>query len=179
MLQLLGAKLRDIGGKLGIVIAQFVELALVVPVDFGLDCFGAGHRRFLANQRRSSTQRKAGNPPDRLEQGWAHSPLRHQLVEPLEVTLLLHRHSRHSLRRGRIGTQYGELAGIYSGRAIFACLVDTKHGGAVRSPLPWPPRAGHRARPDVSVSQTTATAPESEMIAFQPAMEMPRNDHWT
>src|SRR4249919_666496 len=46
MLQFLGAEGGDIGGQLGVAIAELVELAAVMAVDLRLDRVGAGHGRF-------------------------------------------------------------------------------------------------------------------------------------
>ena len=49
MLELVGAKLFDIGGKLGIVAAELGELGAVMAVDLGFDRIGAGQRRLLGH----------------------------------------------------------------------------------------------------------------------------------
>ena len=51
VLELFGAEQGDVGGKLGILVAERLELVAVMDVDLGLDRVGAGHRRFLADQR--------------------------------------------------------------------------------------------------------------------------------
>src|SRR3982751_3969197 len=59
MLELVGAERGNVGGELGVVVAELIELALIVAVDFGLDRVGAGERRFLGHQRRHRAQREA------------------------------------------------------------------------------------------------------------------------
>src|SRR5690242_19881030 len=44
MLEFVGAEFGDIRGKLGIVVAELVQLLAVVAVDLGLDGVGAGKR---------------------------------------------------------------------------------------------------------------------------------------
>src|SRR4051794_4030634 len=93
------------------------------------------------------------------------------------MPLLLRRHSGDQLGFRAVAAKDGELPGIDPGCAIFAGLVDAQHRGAVRAAVAGAP-AGHARRAFHDKARITA-APPSEMIAFHPAMEMPRNDHWT
>ena len=179
MLQLLGTELRDIFGKLGIVVAQLIQLALVMTANLGLDRIGASHRRFLADQRGSGSKSEARDSPQGLERGRANPPLGNQRVEAVEMPLFLHRHSRHELGGRRIGRKHSELSGVDTRGAIFARLVDSKDRVRIRAPLAGTPGAAHRERLPVRVSQPISTAPDSDRIAFHPAIEMPNRDHCT
>src|SRR4051795_3537268 len=97
MLELLGAKLEDVRGKLRVLVAELRELARVMLVDLGLDGIGAGERRLFGHQRSRCAERESGDIPQWLQRGWAHASLRHERVEPVEVPLLLRRHARNEL----------------------------------------------------------------------------------
>ena len=92
MFNFFGLKVADRTGELGIIIAQLIKLLTIVPVDFGLDGNGTGHCRLGPQQRRSRTQRKARNMPERLQQRRADTPIHHHAVEAFEVPRLLRRH---------------------------------------------------------------------------------------
>src|SRR5262249_36317061 len=111
-----------------------------------------------------------------LERGRADAPFAHQMIEALEVPFFLRRHPRDQFGFGAIAPQHGELPGVDPGRAIFAGLVDPQHRGAVGTAIAGAP-AAHSFDP-FSVRRVMTAAPLSEMIAFQPAIERPRNDHW-
>src|SRR4029079_5438041 len=177
VLELVGAELGDVFGKLRVVLAEFVELLAVMAVDFGLDRVGAGKGGFLGDERGRSAEREAGPVPDRLERGRTHAALGHQGVEPGGVPLLLRRHAGDELGLGAVRTKHCELAGVDPRRTIFAGLIDAQHRGAVRAAIARTP-AGHRASP-WSEKRRISAAPPSDMMAFQPASEKPRNDHWT
>src|SRR3982751_1507358 len=66
MLNFLGAKFRDVAREFGIVIAQLVELMLVMAVDLGLDRVGAGERGFLGHQGSCGSKCESGDVPQRL-----------------------------------------------------------------------------------------------------------------
>jgi len=66
MFQLLSTELGNIGGQRRIVVAQFIQLPLVVPVNFSLHRFGAGHCGFLADQGSSCAKREARDMPEGL-----------------------------------------------------------------------------------------------------------------
>ena len=150
----------------------------IMAVDLGLDRVGAGHRRLLADQRGRRAEREAGDVPERLERGRADPPLGHQLVETVEMALFLRRPcGRSDARRAsfvrappagrhRCGSRHirrpGRRAASTRGRA--AC----RRGASCRS---CPPPSV----PAIAIS----AAPPSERIAFQPAIEMPSNDHCT
>ena len=59
MLQLIGAEVGDISGKLRILVAEVGELVTVVAIDFRFDRVGAGKRRLFGHQRRG---RASANP---------------------------------------------------------------------------------------------------------------------
>src|SRR5438874_8190048 len=56
MLELLGAKVRDVRAKLRVIIAELGELGRVMLVDFGLDRIGAGERGLFGHQRSRSAE---------------------------------------------------------------------------------------------------------------------------
>ena len=92
MLELLGAKLGNVGGQLGVAVAERVQLAAVMAVNFRLDRVGAGHCRSFRQQRRRRAKREAGDLPYRLQRRRPHLALCHQSVEPGQVALFLLRH---------------------------------------------------------------------------------------
>ena len=63
MLQLVGAEFLDVGGKLGVVVAELRQLLAVMLVDLGLDSVGAGERRLLGHERGRGAEREAGDVP--------------------------------------------------------------------------------------------------------------------
>src|SRR3954451_116964 len=146
-------------------------------VDLRLDGIGAGERRVFGHQRSRCAERESGDIPQWLQRGWAHASLGHERVETIEVPLLLGRHPRDELGFRAIPAEHGELAGVDSRRAIFAGLVDPQPRCAVGPPVAGTPPAHRR---DAFASRNAiVAAPEREMIAFHPAIEMPRNDHCT
>ena len=158
-------------------IAEIVELTAVMAIDFGLDRVGACERRLFRHERGDSAQSEAGDIPQGLQRGRAHTPLRQKRIEAIEMKLLLRRHARNQLRLGAIGTKHGELACIDAGRAIFARLIDAKHRGDVGPFLARTP--ARHARFALSISVTISPAPPSERIAFHPAIEIPRKRNCT
>src|SRR5213075_1162286 len=119
---------------------------------------------------------EAGHLPQGLERGGANAPLGHQLVETVEVTLLLGRHSRDLVRGGSASAKHRQLPRINPCRAIFAGLIDAKHRLPVGALVAGTPAVRHALRP---ASIATSAAPPSEIIAFQPAIETPNSDHCT
>jgi len=67
MFQLFSLELRNVGRKLGIVVAQRSKLLRIMAIDFGFDRVGAGHRCSLADKGRRSAERKARHAPQRLQ----------------------------------------------------------------------------------------------------------------
>src|SRR3546814_9570610 len=72
----------------------------------------------------------------------------------------------------------------YTGRAIFAGLIDADHGVLVGAAVTGTPARGRRSyavagRGRLRLSHRITNADEIDNNAFQPAIEMPRNDHWT
>src|SRR5690606_41264951 len=86
-------------------------------VDHFLDRFGAGHCRFLAEQRRARAKRKSGEVPDGAKKRRPHTPRRQQLFELLAVQLFLLLHMTEGFSRLRLA-EHGKLT-----------LVDTDSAG--------------------------------------------------
>ena len=151
--------------------------ALIMSVDLGLDRVGAGQRRFLGHQRGRRAEREAGDVPQRLERGRAHAPLGHQRVEAVEMPLLLRRHARDQLGFGAIAAGAPPAGRRRSGSRHIrrpgrrAASRRGRGAGRLDASRSW--RAALRLRKAISA------APPSERMAFQPAIEMPRNDHCT
>src|SRR5690606_36638081 len=117
-------------------------------------------------QRRRRTERVAGDRPQQLQSGRAHAALGHQRVEGLQVIVLLVCHRADFARMRRAVPHYGELPGVDPGGAVLAGLVDADHGCTVGHPL--------RA---LASSRRIATADITQMIALNPASEMPPSVH--
>src|SRR4051812_34542622 len=177
MLDLVGAELCDIGGKLGVIAAKLAKLRSIMLVDFGLDGVGAGERGLLRHERGRGAQCKSGNVPNGLQRGRANPAGRDHCVEALQVPLLLRRHAGDQLGFGAIAAEHRELAGVDACRAIFAGLVDAEHRCRVGTSIAGPPAA--HTRRGFRVSSKISEAPPSDRIAFQPAMEMPRKRNCT
>ena len=96
MLQLLGAELLDVGGELGIVLAERLELTAIMAVDLGLHRIRARKRGLLGHQRRHRSEREPSAVPQRLERGRSNPPLPNQLIEALEMPFLLRRHGMYT-----------------------------------------------------------------------------------
>ena len=176
MFQLFCLELGDMGRELGIVVTQRRKLLGIMAIDFGFDCVRAGHRSSFADERSCRAERKASHTPEGLERRRTNPSLSHQLVEPIEVPMFLGRHSR-DLMGGRAASPKNcQLAGVYAGGPIFACLVNAQHRRPVGPTFSGPPAAGHAF---FLASKAITAAPPRERTAFQAAMERPRNDHWT
>ena len=102
MFELVGSKIGNIRGKLGIVIAELGQLLAIMLVDLGLDRVGAGQRGFLRHKRARSAEREPCNVPQRLERGRTNAAIGHQRVEALKVALFLGRHARDQLGFGQL-----------------------------------------------------------------------------
>ena len=92
MLKLFGAEFGNVGGQFRIAVAKFGQLALVMSVDLGLDCVGAGHGSPFRHQGRRRAKCEAGDFPHRLQRCGPDAERRHQRIEALEVVLFLSRH---------------------------------------------------------------------------------------
>ena len=66
MLELLSPEFRNIGRQFGVVVAQIVQLLLIMAIYFSFDSVCAGQRRFLRHQGRRRAKRKARHVPERL-----------------------------------------------------------------------------------------------------------------
>src|SRR6478735_8582419 len=88
---------------------------------------------------------------------------------------LLVGHARDRARRLGAIAHYRELAGIDSRCAKLAGLVDADHGRGGFAPVAGPPAFHTRSRLPASAKMMTA-AP-NEMIALNPASEIPANLH--
>ena len=83
--------------------------------------------------------------------------------------------ARDLVRRGRASPEHRHLPGINLRCAIFSGLIDAKHRGRVGPAVTGAPRTGHEA---LRVARKAIRpAPASDRIAFQPAIETPRNSH--
>ena len=185
VLELLGLELGDRCGEIRIVIPKLAKLIAVMLVDLRLDGGCAGHSRIGSYQGRDCAERMTCHVPERLEQGWPHSAVRQQLVEMVQVALLLDRHSR-NCSRGRVARpKHRQLAGVDPGGSVFPGLVHSKHRGHVWALVTGAPpgdravgsqiRAFGRLRLNHNINKPNPM----EMIAFHPAMEMPRNENCT
>src|SRR4029078_5522022 len=93
------------------------------------------------------------------------------------MSLALRAHAGDEPRFRAIAAQHCELPGINAGRAILAGLVHAKHRGGIGAAVAGPP-TGH-ALLGFKVRSGMSAAPQSERMAFQPAMEMPRKRNCT
>src|SRR3954454_10463584 len=93
------------------------------------------------------------------------------------MPLFLGRHAGDQLGFGTISTKNRQLPSIDARRAIFAGLIDAKHGLGVAAGHARSSRA--HARRSFRLRMRINAAPPSDRMAFHPAMEMPRKRNWT
>ena len=169
MLELLGAEFGDVGGKLGIAVAELVELLAIMAVDLGLDRVGAGHRGLFGHQRgrgaRARSRRRsrpAGAAVGRTRRSAISASKRSRWRSSWP------RHAGDQVRRGRTLARARRAGRHRSGsrhirrpgrRAASTARSDARSPG--RQPVM---RALHASQPDDRSPQP------SERIAFQPAM---------
>ncbi len=179
MLDFFSLKIHDGLAQFRIGIAKRVQLLRIMPVDLGFDSSRAGHRRFRTNDCACCAQRKTGDVPEGLEKCRPNLAASHHRIEMVEMAVFLHRHMLDLPCHGMAIPQNGELPGIDAGRAIFACLIDAQHGGAIRTgpTRPWGGSIRHAVL-RLKTKTKIARAPLSEKMALKPASEIPPSVHW-
>src|SRR6185437_16582075 len=179
MLDLLLAEFFERFLEFRLVLAEGVDLALVMLVDHFFDSDRAGHRRALAHQRGRGAERKARDMPDRRQRRRPHATVENQLLERIEMALLLLGHVADFLRSAvAAAAEHGKLAVIDALGAVFAGMIDandardfTFGAGVARKPL-------HDASPRRAIAKLK-TASTIEAMKLRPASEMPKIDHCT
>src|SRR4051812_4387961 len=130
MFDLFGPEFRNRFGKLGIAVAESVELLAVMAINLRLDRGGARHGRLGADQRSCCTQRKTRNVPDRAQHGCPDLALGNHRIEAGTMARLLRCHACDGAGRRMAFAHHRELPGIDTHRADLARLVDAQHRGA-------------------------------------------------
>ena len=168
------AEFCDCRLELGIAV-ESLELARVMLVDHLFDGGRTSHGCAGAKKRGCGTECKSRDVPHRRQRRWSNAALVDQPFEPLQMPLLLLRHSADAGKHLRVtgdSLKNGKLPLVNAPGAVFAGMIDADYFlsfGLMRHTRFWRPRPTPRAhvfRPVRASRNAAAAANAKEMRAL-------------